>query len=144
MITKACPVVLRPRSSGIELLAFRHPLAGCQLVKGTIEPGETLPDACRRELHEESGLQASAAQFLGRWEAGFEGQIWGFYLMRLAGQAPDSWDHFTTDGGGHVFSFFWHPLDSPPGHEWHLHFQQAVAFIKQQLTSNHLARMARW
>lgn len=33
---KACPVVLR-HSTELEILAFRHPLAGLQLVKGTVE-----------------------------------------------------------------------------------------------------------
>ena len=141
---KACPIVLRLREKKPEVLALRHPLAGCQLVKGTIEPAESLANACARELWEESGLEASAEQYLGCWEAGFEGQIWGFYLMRYAGKAPDTWKHFTIDGGGHIFSFYWHPLGSPPGPEWHLHFQQAVTFVIQQLTAEHLALVASW
>jgi hypothetical protein len=30
---KACPVVLRQNQDRFEILAFRHPIAGCQLVK---------------------------------------------------------------------------------------------------------------
>ncbi|WP_272972120.1 NUDIX domain-containing protein [Comamonas terrigena] len=55
---KACPVVIRGLGT-IEILAFEHPLAGLQLVKGTIEPGETSAAAALRELREESGLHAS-------------------------------------------------------------------------------------
>ncbi len=52
---KACPVVL---SSVLpyKILLFRHPLAGVQLVKGTIEKGETPSEAVLRELAEESGI----------------------------------------------------------------------------------------
>lgn len=141
---KACPVVLRLRDNQPEILALRHPLAGCQLVKGTIEPAESLPHACVRELWEESGLQAGAEQYLGRWEAGFAGQVWGFYLMRPVSRPPDSWDHFTIDGGGHIFSYFWQPLASKPGQEWHPHFQQAFAFIKNHLTPEYLTLVADW
>ena len=35
-VDKACPVVLR-HTTELEVLAFRHPLAGLQLVKGTVE-----------------------------------------------------------------------------------------------------------
>jgi 8-oxo-dGTP pyrophosphatase MutT (NUDIX family) len=141
---KACPVVLRLRESEAEILALRHPLAGYQLVKGTIEPAESLPHACARELWEESGLQASAEQYLGRWEAGFAGQVWGFYLMRLACRPPDSWEHYTTNGGGHIFSYFWQPLASTPGEEWHPLFQQAFAFVKYHLKPEYLAMAADW
>jgi hypothetical protein len=36
---KACPVILRRRNQ-LEILLFEHPLAGVQLVKGTIERSE--------------------------------------------------------------------------------------------------------
>ncbi len=35
MIDKVCPVVLRKQNQ--EILLFQHPLAGIQLVKGTVE-----------------------------------------------------------------------------------------------------------
>lgn len=46
-VDRACPVVLR-ESGGLEVLAFEHPLAGLQLVKGRLEPGESP----RRQLSE--------------------------------------------------------------------------------------------
>jgi len=53
---KACPILLRPGSSGAKILAFRHPSAGCQLVKGTVEDGESLEAAAVREMLEEGGI----------------------------------------------------------------------------------------
>jgi hypothetical protein len=35
---KACPIVLHNRNNHQEILVFNHPLAGSQLVKGTVEP----------------------------------------------------------------------------------------------------------
>ncbi|MEF1341314.1 DNA mismatch repair protein MutT, partial [Vibrio rotiferianus] len=35
MVDKVCPLVLRNQNS--EILLFKHPLAGIQLVKGTVE-----------------------------------------------------------------------------------------------------------
>jgi 8-oxo-dGTP pyrophosphatase MutT (NUDIX family) len=63
---KACPVVLRRNQDRFEILAFRHPIAGCQLVKGSIEPEEDVGQAALRELCEESGVcDAGIASFLG-------------------------------------------------------------------------------
>jgi len=39
-IKKACPIVVRLQNGKPEILAFNHPSAGRQFVKGTIETGE--------------------------------------------------------------------------------------------------------
>jgi 8-oxo-dGTP pyrophosphatase MutT (NUDIX family) len=52
---KVCPIVFRDVSMR-QILAFEHPRAGVQLVKGYIEPGETVRAAALRELAEESGI----------------------------------------------------------------------------------------
>jgi hypothetical protein len=41
-MNKACPVVIRQNNGCLEILAFVHPSAGRQVVKGTIKPGEPL------------------------------------------------------------------------------------------------------
>ena len=64
-MNKACPVVLRIKNNKLELLAFKHPNAGNQLVKGGIKKGEHLESACVRELEEESGIQAKVVKQLG-------------------------------------------------------------------------------
>jgi ADP-ribose pyrophosphatase YjhB (NUDIX family) len=67
LVNKACTIVLRETLAAKELLVFEHPLAGVQLVKGTIEPGELPEHAALRELCEESGIcPAFATLELGR------------------------------------------------------------------------------
>ena len=129
---KACPVVIRDHGH-IEILAFAHPLAGLQLVKGTIEPGETSAAAALRELREESGLHASRVMAdLGVWASGYENQIWAFYLCEVH-HPPDSWTHRTSDNGGHDFRFFWHPLSQQPSAQWHWVYQRALQYIASKL-----------
>lgn len=54
---KVCPVVFRVSRGRAEILAFGHPSAGNQFVKGSIETGEAAPRAAIRELQEESGIK---------------------------------------------------------------------------------------
>ncbi|WP_432767542.1 NUDIX domain-containing protein [Pseudomonas frederiksbergensis] len=66
---KACPVILSS-IPGTHILLFRHPIAGVQLVKGTIEIGETPAQTALRELSEESGIEAaSVVSDMGCWDA---------------------------------------------------------------------------
>lgn len=130
-MNKACPVVLRTISENIEILAFQHPLAGKQLVKGTIEPGESLQAACIRELYEEAGLTATCAQCFGPWESTEPNQTWGFCRMACSGPLPDRWDHYTQDDGGHIFQFFWQSLDEQLDDDWHPLFVGAIDYIRQ-------------
>ena len=132
-MNKACPVVTRIRNGQTELLVFKHPLAGNQLVKGTVEADEKLGSACERELLEESGLQATCGKYLGCWDAQFEGQVWGFYQMEVIGDLSERWVHFTQDGGGLEFEFFWHRLDGELGEEFHPLFKSAFQYLRQTL-----------
>jgi 8-oxo-dGTP pyrophosphatase MutT (NUDIX family) len=118
--TKACPVVVRRGPSGDQLLVFRHPEAGVQLVKGTIERGEDPAGAALRELAEESGIRdACVIRNLGTWDAGYDRQVWAFLEMNVADVLPQEWTHRTNDAGGLEFSFFWHPFSIRPSNEWH-------------------------
>ena len=130
--TKACPVVLHHTRGALAVLAFKHPLAGHQLAKGTIEPGETSEDAALRELAEESGISdAVAVRSLGTWSSGFEGQVWQFIQCKPRGLLPASWFHQVTDDGGHAFEFFWHPLsESESPTLWHAVYRAALMFIR--------------
>ncbi|MEJ6395685.1 NUDIX domain-containing protein [Gymnodinialimonas sp. 2305UL16-5] len=129
---KVCPVVLR----GEELLVFRHPLAGCQLVKGGIELGETPLDAASRELAEESGLRLPPARDLGHSDRITPSQRWHFWLMGPTSDTlPESWIHCTQDDGGHDFAFFWLPLGTPSPQGSAALFQRAADTIARALAT---------
>ncbi|ARN24108.1 hypothetical protein A4W93_28870 [Piscinibacter gummiphilus] len=130
---KVCPVVLRRSGETVEILAFVHPLAGCQLVKGTIEAGEETTVAALRELAEESGIvDASVARVMGIWPSGFEQQVWAFVECVPRSPLPQSWTHDAPDDGGRTFRFFWHPLHQQADPEgWHVVFREAMRFIQE-------------
>lgn len=156
MINKACPLVLRQHHNAkgqhLEILAFRHPLAGLQLVKGTIEPDELPAHAALRELREEAGIEARVISHLGTQIIEATGQSWHFYCCAATSMLPDQWQFYTQDDGGHCFEFFWHSLDSDMSQQstfclmdrliesgqandyWHPMFQQALLFLQQRLT----------
>ena len=132
-MNKACPVVLRHNNNKLELLAFKHPKAGNQLVKGNIKKDEHLESACIRELAEESGIQAQVVKQLGIWEPDFKSQIWGICLMHYENILPDTWEFETKDDGGHLFSFFWQPLNSTLNDNWNEVYKNAFQYIKNTL-----------
>lgn len=51
-MNKVCPVILRKNNNILEILLFKHPTAGIQLVKGTIEKSEPVFQAAIRELYD--------------------------------------------------------------------------------------------
>lgn len=115
---KACAVVIRAAGS-LEILAFKHPLAGYQLVKGTIEAGETPQEAAVRELREEAGFDSRVVADLGEWNSSYMGQVWSLSLCVPLCTLPENWVHRTSDDGGHDFRFFWHSLAEKPLSGWH-------------------------
>ena len=135
-MNKACPVILRvAQNNELEILAFKHPIAGNQLVKGTIEEHETLEHACIRELEEESGLIGEVKYDLGVWNSGFKDHVWGFCLVNVERPLENEWSIFTEDDGGLNFNFFWQPLNEELNSNWHYLFKNAVEFIKKAITS---------
>ena len=131
--TKACPIVLRD-STASKIMAFRHPSAGIQLVKGTIEPGERPANAALRELREESGIaNATVYQDLGLWDAQYEGQIWSFQLCTTSQALPESWNHRCGDDGDLDLHFFWHDLNCEPSEHWHPLFRRALEFVRSSV-----------
>jgi ADP-ribose pyrophosphatase YjhB (NUDIX family) len=135
---KACPVIIRKTDRGVEILAFRHPAAGCQLVKGTIEDAELVLHAAERELLEESGVAGRAIAYLGAVHMTATEQEWHFVLCqvpRQAGPLPETRTHWTSDGGGLEFEFFWHPLGQETDESWHPIFRDALAFIAGRINN---------
>lgn len=133
MIAKACPVALHPDGAPRRIAAFTHPQAGQQLVKGIIAKGERPDSAAARELFEESGLETRAALHLGRSDEIVQGEIWHFSLCRLVSPVRQQWQHFCTDDGGHLFRFFWLPLDEPLPAGFAKPYQNAITWIKKAL-----------
>jgi len=140
--TKSCPVVIR-NNAQLQILAFLHPIAGRQLVKGTIESGESADEAAIRELAEEAGiLDAKIVSHLGLWKSRYQEQVWSFHLCEVDQEMPDEWVHHASDDGGHDFTFFWYPLAQAADSQWHVVFQGALDFIRTALASgsNHSLR----
>lgn len=136
---KVCPVVLRHQDDGWQILVFRHPKAGTQLIKGTLEPGERPEEGVLRELAEESGIvHAAVIEKIGELDIHAAAQHWHIFLCRGADELLEEWDFFTTDGGGHLFHFFWHNLAEAPDESWHAYFQTALTFIRTMLESSSL------
>lgn len=126
--SKACPVVLRQRGE-TEILAFRHPMAGLQLVKGSIKAGEGIEAAALRELHEEAGIAGGRASGSYGSEL-IAGLPWHFIRISTP-ELPEAWVHHCADDGGHDFAFFWHPLgDEADGSFWHEDFRSALGVIR--------------
>jgi ADP-ribose pyrophosphatase YjhB (NUDIX family) len=132
-MNRACPVVLRHKNNALELLAFKHPTKGIQLAKGGIKKGESLENACIRELEEESGINGMVVKQLGVIDVNFKDQVWGFCLMHYDGVLPNKWSHETKDDGGHTFNFFWQPLNSALSNDWHKASKNAFQFIRNTL-----------
>lgn len=133
-IDKVCPVVLRRKGESTEVLAFRHPTAGFQLVKGTVEAGEEFIAAAARELAEESGIDSLLSiEFKGSWEAGYKDQTWHFFLCHPVGTLPEEWTFFTKDDGGLDFHFFWFDIEKTPGDEWPDVFVRALNYIREKI-----------
>lgn len=128
---KVCPVVLRETAERRQILVFRHPLAGTQLVKGTLEAGERPEEAVLRELAEESGIErAVVAEKIGELDLHMRQQHWHLYLCQTAEALPEEWDFLTEDGGGLTFHFYWRDLDAEPDGSWFDLFKAALTFIR--------------
>jgi len=130
---KVCAVPYRLGRAGAEVLAFRHPLAGRQFVKGTREAGERSCEGARRELFEESGVWLETEPvLLAEALIGVPSLRWIIHAWETK-SLPDIWDHWTEDGGGHLFSFFWHPLNVDLDEDWHPIFHETFRLIRATL-----------
>ena len=69
VVQKVTAFIIRERSGAKELLVFKHPTAGVQIPAGTVEKGEDVETAVKRETYEETGLQlVEIENYLGCFE----------------------------------------------------------------------------
>ena len=135
-VDKAVPVVLRGVAGHIEILMFRHPKAGIQLVKDGVEAGEEPVEAALRELREESGIDdAGLDRSIGHSTDIAPDQRWHFHLCRVP-DLPDRWTHHASDDGGLAFQFFWQPLGGSPPDHCHPIYLRALAFIRSAIAAS--------
>jgi 8-oxo-dGTP pyrophosphatase MutT (NUDIX family) len=135
---KACPVVFRDPSMR-QILAFEHPQAGLQIVKGRIEPGENARAAALRELEEEAGIDGMGiACDLGTWNSQHKGHIWSLQLCTFTNKLPETWVHYCEDDGGHDFKFFWHDVNREADEKWRSQYRRALQAIRER------TRALRW
>lgn len=102
---------------GDELLVFRepdYPHVGLQVPGGTVEPGEVLEEALKREVLEETGLtQWRVVEFLGsrRVRTDYGRKEWHFYHLEITGEVPETWRHYEEfsgwEAGPIAFDFEW-------------------------------------
>lgn len=131
--SKACPLIVRGTGQDLSILAFEHPRSGRQLVKGTIERGESARETAVRELWEEAGVEAIALRDLGLWSSRHKRQVWSFHLCQATQPLPESWSHYCIDDGGHTFNFFWQPLAHELSDTWHPVHAAAIEFLRRSL-----------
>ncbi|MFD0917724.1 DUF3253 domain-containing protein [Pseudahrensia aquimaris] len=133
-IEKICPVVLRRNGEGFDILAFRHPEAGNQIIQVMLEDDEAPRTAALRELTEESGLKADGEPLdLGKSKGIEKSEAWHFFACPVS-TAPDEWVHTAPDDSEQEFSFFWQPFaDFVDEEEWHPAFIRVIRFAQSKL-----------
>lgn len=113
-VEKAYAYVTRPETD--EILVFSHPdpVAGIQIPKGTVDPGERPRAAVIRELREESGLDAPQSVehvVSDTWPHPTKPKVYRRHFFHLVvAEERDAWHHTVTGGGeddGMTFSYFW-------------------------------------
>ena len=69
IVQKVTAFIIRERNGIKELLVFKHPTAGIQIPAGTVEIGENIETAVKREAYEETGLRfVEIENYLGCFE----------------------------------------------------------------------------
>jgi len=109
--------VTRTSEGRTELLVFdQHgdPGAGTQVPAGRLDPGESLEEGLRRELHEEAGLEriliVRELPVLGDWAERSEYDNHAFEVRVDGEEPPDTWEHVVHgdgDDAGLVFLYRW-------------------------------------
>lgn len=139
--------MIREGTEGPEVLAFDHPLAGTQLPKGTLEPGEDPLHGVLRELNEETGLSSvEHVRHVGQWTryagAGLDenGELqrhdWDVFLLRPVEEPPASWNHVasgSTAEAGKEFRCRWLPVNDAVAGKLHPLFSEVMVMLRDAI-----------
>ncbi len=113
---KVWTYVVRQGGSGIELLVFDQVdvNAGVQIPAGTVEQGEDIQAAAKRELMEESGVRLDVFSRIAVIERNWHGEDVRAHLFAAWAwpETADEWVHQVTGTGedeGMRFRFYWLP-----------------------------------
>ena len=118
VVRKVVAYITRQKQGVMQLLVFEHVDvdAGVQVPKGTVEPNETLLDAVKREVREETGLtNVDGLRQIGALLR--FGEEWNLFALMLDASAPDAWTHYVSGDGedkGMNFRYYWTPLNPEP------------------------------
>lgn len=134
MMNKVCPVILRKKDQILEVLLFKHPTAGIQLVKGTIEKSERIFQAAIRELYEESGIVVEKQHCYDWGSHQISNQTWYFIFCDTSSQnLKDQWSYETLDDYGYRFEFFWQNINACNIPDLPFKYAQALDLIRQKM-----------
>ncbi|KAA3605249.1 MAG: NUDIX domain-containing protein [Calditrichaeota bacterium] len=142
-ILKVCPCILKEEKGKWFILAFKHPIAGNQIPKGTVEPNEEIEKATLRELKEESGIsEARIENFIGKFDrvvenedGNLEHHEWHLFDVRAENNLPKNWNHNaegSSEENGLVFHFFWQEL-SVDYKNYHEYFLKVLELVENYL-----------
>lgn len=139
-----CPIVLRQSANGPEIMAFRHPQAGRQIIKGVMEDGDVPREVALRELKSDSGLSPSAQPVdLGKSKGIEQGEAWHFFACPVA-SLPDEWNYICAADNDQEYAFFWQKLDEfIDDSEWNPGIIRAFRFVQGKLERMDEANRAR-
>ena len=136
----ACPILARQSENGLEILAFRHPFAGTQLVRGLIKDDENLQEAATRALIETSGISINGAPLsLGTSNGVVPRETWNFFLF-ICPPLAEEWEHHCIDDDGHNYKFFWQSVEEYLEGDWPAPFIRALRFAAAKIDKLSLPR----